>query len=483
MFYRNFLAFCLTLFLSASLVAQNVGAEASRMPEASTGIFGAIDNDLGYDDEFFEKKDFSDIHGMIKNGASFEVMNTKILIHPKYSTYQVMVKIKFDPQGLYTDKVGWLDIQSTTLRNNFSTTTMIVGKDKVTDTYSSGNTSATTKTTNYANTVEAKTGLSGAITSSEVFDKKDFTTPTWGTLDAGITFDVLNTKVVSHPNYNSLNMMLIKVTFDAKNVHTGRVGWVQVNKTSLVNNFNAATMTVGSTAVFSSSTSTSSSTKPTTDFANYSEYKTGITGAIANDSGSEVFDKKDFSTTHGFVKNGATFDLLNTKTVKHPTYSLDMILIKITFDPEYKYTDKVGWVYVKATSLKNNFNTSTLTVGSTASTSTATTSTTPTSYPEFGNYKEEKTGITGSVANASYKDEVFDKKDFAAVGHGFVLNGATFDLLSRNVIKHPKYPSLYMVLIKVTFDSENKQTGKVGWVQVNNTSLKPRFNSSTMKIE
>jgi hypothetical protein len=390
-----------------------------------------------------------------------------------------MVKIKFDPQGLYTDKVGWLDIQSTTLRNNFSTTTMIVGKEKVADSYSSGTT--TTGTTNFANTVEAKTGLSGAITSSEVFDKKDFGTPTWGTLDAGITFDVLNTKVVKHPKYNSLNMMLIKVTFDAKNIHTGRVGWVQVKNTSLVNNFNATTMIVGSTAV-SSSSSITSSTKSTIDYANYSEYKTGITGAIANDSGSEVFDKKDFSTTtHGFVKNGATFDLLNTKTVKHPTYSLDMILIKITFDPEYKYTGKVGWVYVNATSLKNNFNATTLTVGSTASSST--TKATPTSYPEYGNYKEEKTGITGSVANASYKDEVFDKKDFASVGHGFVLNGATFDLLSKNVMKHPKYPSLHVVLIRVTFDPENKQTGKVGWVQVNNTSLKPRFNSGTMKIE
>jgi hypothetical protein len=330
--------------------ASNV--DYSKLTAAPTGIFGAIDNDLGYDDEFFEKKDFSDIHGMIKNGASFEVMNTKVVTHPKYSTNQVMVKIKFDTEGKYTDMIGWIDILSTTLRKNFSQSTMTVSKEQVNDSYS-GSTSNTTSYSSYSTTVESKTGITGAITETEIFDKKDFSSPDWGDLVPGTTFDLLNTKVIKHPKYGSLNMMLIKVTYDPNKLHDSKVGWVQVNKTSLINKFNTSTMTIGTTVVSNSSSSSGSYA----EFANYKEFNTGITGAIAKESGSEVFDKKDFgSPTHGFVKNGATFELLNTTVVKHPIYSLDMILIKITYDPENKYTGKVGWVMANATSLNPRFN-------------------------------------------------------------------------------------------------------------------------------
>jgi hypothetical protein len=354
---------------TASVATTNtaVSTEAGKMSEYATGIFGAIDNDLGYNDEFFERKDFSDTHGMLKNGASFEVMNTKILMHPKYSTYQVLVKVKFDPDGVFTGTTGWVDIQSTTLRKNFSQTSMKVSKEAVSD----NNTASSTST-----------------------EKK------------------------SYP-----------------------------------------------------------------EFSNYSESKTGVTGAIANDSGSEVFDRKDFSTpTFGFVKNGATFDLLNTAVAKHPIYGLNMILIKITFDPENKNTGSVGWVNVDATSLQNSFNATSMTISKATSSAPSTTSK-PSSYPEYGNYNELKTGITGAVANDNYNDDVFYKKDFSTPSHGFIKNGATFDLLNKTVISNPNYPSLYMVLIKVTYDPESKHTGKVGWVQAKATSLKPRFNKTTMKIE
>jgi hypothetical protein len=285
-------------------------------------------------------------------------MNTKVVLHPKYSTSQVLVKIKFDTEGKYTDMIGWVDILSTTLRKNFNRSAMTVSKELVADAV---NTNTNSKPLGeYANTLESKTGITGAITETEIFDKKDFSSPDWGDLKPGTTFDVMNIKVIKHPKYGSLDMMLIKVTFDPGKIHDGRTGWVQVNKTSLINKFNTSTMTVG-TAMVSNSTSTSTTAKSYSEFANYKEYNTGITGAIAKENGSEVFDKKDFGTpTHGFVKNGATFELLNSSVAKHPIYSLDMILIKITFDPENKYTGKVGWVMAKATSLNPRFNEATM---------------------------------------------------------------------------------------------------------------------------
>lgn len=329
----------------------------------------------------------------------------------------------------------------------------------------------------FANFAETKTGIYGSIAhstaKSEVFDKKDFSS-TFGFLQNGSTFELLSTLAVKHPKYNSLNMILIKVTSDPENKNTGRTGWVNVKSTTLTSRFNASSMRISSEA----STSTSNST-----FANFTETNTGLYGSIDNETGQEVFDMKDFSpptTGSGFLKNGATFDLLNTQTVRHPDFELDMILVRITNDPDKSYTGKVGWVYVGATTLKSKFNSTSKKVEANYK-ATTTTGTTNTSYSEFANYKEENTGIYGSIAHATATSEVFDKKDFSTT-FGFLQNGATFDLLSKNVIKHPKY-SLDMVLIRVTYDPENKFTGKVGWVHVNATSVKSRLNSAKKLIE
>ncbi len=326
-----------------------------------------------------------------------------------------------------------------------------------------------------ANFPETKTGIYGSIlhstSKSEVFDKKDFSS-TYGFLQNGSTFELLSTLAVKHPKYSSLNMVLIKVTSDPENKNVGRVGWVHVKSTTLNARFNSSTMRIDGET--SAKTNTSS-------FASTPELNTGIYGSIDNDTGKEVFDMKDFSpptTGSGFLKNGATFDLLNTQTVIHPDFALDMILVRITYDPDGSYTGKVGWVNVNATSLKNKFNSVTKKIENSKTGSTSSSS----ANSQFANYKEENTGIYGSIAHATADSEVFDKKDFSSTAYGFLKNGATFDLLSKNVVKHPTY-SLNMVLIKVTFDPENKYTGKVGWVHVEATSIKNRLNSTSMKIE
>ncbi len=331
----------------------------------------------------------------------------------------------------------------------------------------------------FAKYAEMKTGIFGSIAhetaESEVFDKKDFAATGFGFIKNGATFELLNTLVVKHPKYNALNMILIKVTYDPEGKHTGRIGWVHVKATTLNSRFNASSMRIdGGTAVVTVSS-----------HANHPEVKTGLWGTISESTGKEVFDMKDFSAPSygsGFLKNGATFDLLSFETVKHPTFSLDMILIRVTHDPDNSYTGKTGWVYVKATSLFEKFNPNTLKIEANYKSNSAT-STGSSSYAEFAAFAESKTGIYGSIAHETSESEVFDKKDFGTPGHGFIKNGATFDLLNTKVIKHPKYPALDMVLIRVTFDPENKYTGKVGWVHVSATSLRSRVNTAAMKVE
>lgn len=333
----------------------------------------------------------------------------------------------------------------------------------------------------YANYAETKTGIFGSIAhetaDSEVFDKKDFSETTFGFIKNGATFELLNTLGVKHPRYTALNMVLVKITSDPEYKYVGKTGWVHVKATTLSSRFDENSMRIdGKTSIGNTSSGSS--------FATYPELKTGLFGTIENESGSEVLDMKDFSPPgygSGFLKNGATFDLLNTQTVKHPTYKLDMVLIRVTNDPDGSYTGKVGWVYYKATSLKNKFNPNTLKIEDTYTGGSSTT--TGSGYTQFANYAEIKTGIYGSIAHETAESEVFDKKDFSTPGFGFIKNGATFDLLNTKAVNHPIYGSLNMVLIRVTYDPENKHTGKVGWVHIKATSLKSRINESTLIVK
>lgn len=339
----------------------------------------------------------------------------------------------------------------------------------------------------FANFSEMKTGVYGSIAhetaESEVFDKKDYSETTWGFIKNGATFELLNNLGVKHPKYPALNMVLIKVTSDPENKFTGKTGWVHVKATTLNKRFNASTLRVEAEG-----TTTTAKPSGTINYATFPELKTGLYGKIEYDSGSEVFDLKDFTpppTGSGFLKNGATFDLLNTETVKHPDYALDMVLIRVTYDPENSYVGKVGWVYVNATTLKDKFNPTTRKIEEhyKGSSTTTTSKTTTTGNSQYANYTESKTGIYGSVAHETAQSEVFDKKDFGTPTHGFIKNGATFDLLNTVAVKHPTYGSLNMVLVKITYDPENKYTGTTGWLHVKATSLKNRLNDTTLKIE
>ena len=336
----------------------------------------------------------------------------------------------------------------------------------------------------FASYSEMKTGVYGSIAhetaESEVFDKKDYSETTWGFIKNGATFELLNNLGVKHPKYPALNMVLIKVTSDPENKYTGKTGWVHVKATTLNKRFNTNTLRVEAEGA-------AATTKPTAtiNYAAFPELKTGLYGKIEYDSGSEVFDLKDFTPPpmgSGFLKNGATFDLLNTETVKHPEYSLDMILIRVTHDPDNSYVGKVGWVYVNATTLKDKFNPTTFKVEENYK-STTNTTTASSNNAQYANYTETKTGVYGSVAHETAQSEVFDKKDFSTPTHGFIKNGATFDLLNTVAVKHPSYGSLNMILVKITYDPENKYTGKTGWLHVKATSLKSRLNATSLKIE
>lgn len=96
------------------------------------------------------------------------------------------------------------------------------------------------------------------------------------------------------------------------------------------------------------------------------------------------------------------------------------------------------------------------------------------------NFANEKTGLSGEVDGGLGDAWAYlDGGDWAK--ELYLKSGTKFELLSKQIFKDA-LTQFYFVKIKVTFDPEKTHSGKIVWVNVDETTLAPKADKTSLII-
>lgn len=219
--------------------------------------------------------------------------------------------------------------------------------------------------------------------------------------------------------------------------------------------------------------------------------KTGCTGIVTFDGGTLKMSSFDDSRTH--LVYGSKIELLSHTMIKEDGgWGLYHIKVKVIDDLESgKHNGKTGYMYPASTSFSPYADYSAERMeapkGFTPDTEkdkdtdvVANASTADGSY-ELPSFTNEKTGISGAIDGLlgdawAYAEGSDWSKEV------YLKTGTKFDLLSKQIFKDAitKY---YFIKVKITVDPEKKYTGKVMWVNVDETTLNNKADKTDLTIK
>lgn len=321
----------LLIFSVAATSATTAQAFLNRLPTVNTGIKGCINTDYC----FLKVSGHDDLSHEIKNGSSFELLNFSTIKDDK-SLSTLKIKITYDAgDGSNKDLVGYVYPVTTSISKYVNYTTNRVSID-------------------FPNLIPTSyTGITGSVTYEGLtLRQKDFNDYS-PNLSSGTKFELLSTTVARSIDCMDLALVKIKVT---DGPHAGKVGYVYPSLTTLNGSIDYTNNVI---TAGGSTTPTPTQSYTADNMADYVTERTGISGVVekTNDTLDYAYGFEDgedwLDEVH--VKAGTRFDLLNKKVYFEEDVYDYYIKVRVTYDPQGLYTNKIMWLTIYNTSLSSRF--------------------------------------------------------------------------------------------------------------------------------
>lgn len=474
--------------------AQACKSFIDQVPTEKTGAKGTVTFDGGT----LKMCDFEDTSPNLKKGAEIELLSPRMVKDKtSWSLSHVKVKVIDDNgTGTHNGKIGYMYPASTSFASYADYGTERIDLKRLKDGSSIVKEDIAEQPIkrnadlNFLDQVPTeKTGVKGTVTYDGGTLKQTSFEDTSPNLDRGTEIELLSPVMLKDNTSIGLHHIKVKIL---EGHFKGEIGFMYPSSTSFseYTDYNSKRIRVED----AKDAPVAKKKDYDGDFIDrVATEKTGCTGIVTFDGGTLKMSSFDDSRTH--LVYGSKIELLSHTMIKEDGgWGLYHIKVKITDDLESgKHNGKIGYMYPASTSFSPYANYS-------AEYMDAPKGFTPDTEKkdkddvagvvdgdladgsfELPSFANEKTGITGAIDGTLGDAWAYaEGSDWSKEVH--LKNGTKFDLLSRKIFKDAitKY---YFIKVKVTLDPDKTYTGKVMWVNVDETTINNKADKTDLTIK
>lgn len=489
------------LFLIAIVAYLPLGAQLTgkkfidQVATEKTGVKGTVTFDGGT----LKMNSFDDLSPNLEKGAEIELLSPKMVKdNSEWNLSHIKVKVIDDhASGKYNGKVGYMYPASTSFSDYANYGLARIDYERI----PSGNKENKPDKKFLELLATENLGLEGTVTfdggtlKTQTFDDQDIH------LDLGTKLELLSSRMVR--DNTSLNLCNIKVKV-IEGPYKGSIGYMYPSSTSFGDYTNYTDLTLDIDRA-----RTSPGKLSTTDFINQvpTEY-TGTTGIVTFDGGTLKMGSFDDMSPN--LKRGSKIELLSRRMIKGTdSWGLYHVKVKVIDDLDDGYNNgKIGYMYPASTSFSpyadytaERMNAPEGFVGEAAENvegidvveevvddGIPVIDNDIPPDPSLGKPKQEipdyptvTTGVKGTIVSDMGDAWAYEQgSDW--VTEAYIKTGTAFELLNRNVF-YDRVTKYYFIKVKITTSPEKIYIGKTMWLNVEETSLKNRFNKDILEIE
>jgi hypothetical protein len=495
----------LGLAITATLAnAQTCKSFIDQVYTEKTGIKGKVTFDGGT----LKMCNFEDTAPNLKKGTEIELLSPKMIKdNTSWNLSHIKIKVIVDKgTGAMNGKIGYMYPASTSFSSyaDYTTEKILVKKIKEDEDMPPIMDIALDSPIASADFLDQlpteHTGVKGIVT----FDGGTLKTASFNdvspSLEKGTRLELISPRMLKDNTYIALHHVKVKVL---EGPYKGEIGYMYPSSTSFskYTDYDNTRIKVEDALDVDVEDAPFDIPPPPSYTGNFLDRlkteKTGATGIVTFDGGTLKITSFDDSKTH--LVYGAKIELLSRDMVKEDGgWNLYHIKVKVTDDlADGRHNGKVGYMYPASTSFVSFANYSDEKMeapkgflpdlkkdkdnGNDYDALNAPDPTPADGSYELPSFTNEKTGITGTI-NSGLGDAYAyaDGSDWSK--EVYLKTGTKFELLSKKVFKDAitKY---FFIKIKVTSDPGKNFTGKIMWVNLDETSISDRANKTDLTIK
>lgn len=462
----------LVLVVSTTLNAQTGNKKfLAQLKTEKTGVQGFVTFDGGT----FRTGSFEDKSPNLDLGTKVELLSPKMIKdNTSWGLYHVKLKVLEGPQK---GQVGYMYAASTSFSDYANYTAENLNMDKL----KLDSRQPDEKFIGQIPTVV--TGIKGTVTFDGGTLKLTSFADDGPSLKKGAVLELMGSKMMKSTDDIALHHIKVKVIDDkSSGMQNGKIGFMYPSSTSFSAFTDYGTSTIDLDRAKNAPVRSG-------NFIDYikTEY-TGTTGIVTFDGG--TLKMTSFEDSDVTLKYGTKIELLSNNMIKgDDSWGLYHVKVKVIDDLEDGANNgKVGYMYPASTSFVEYADYAAERMNapkgfvpdSEKKDDAAATGDVKGSF-DLPDFTSERTGITGTVDGVLGDAWAYvDGSDW--VTEVYLKEGAKFTLLNKKVFLDA-ITKFYFVKVQVTSDPSNTYTGKVMYVNVEETTLTTKLNKTTLTIE